>query len=79
MFSIHLIEFRKHSKVFFGVIVVGDGRFLFILENSNVLVTDVYQPLAAMFETPLYLSVLFICFLMLLELSALVAHLRLGA
>ena len=51
-----MIEFCKHSKVFFGVIVVGDGRFLFILENSNVLVTDVYQPLVSVFRNPLVLA-----------------------
>ena len=47
-----MIEFRKHSKVFFGVIVVGDGRFLFIFENSNVLATDVYEPLISVFRNP---------------------------
>ena len=56
MLSIHLIEFRKHSKVFFGVIVVGYCCLLFIFKQANVMVTDVHDPLVVVFRNSLVLA-----------------------
>ena len=39
--------------MFFGVIVISDGRFLFIFKQADVLVADVDQPLVSVFRNAL--------------------------